>query len=233
MRNTLRRIKQSVSLDKPELQFIKRIILKRQIVNLKWKLQGKPSPPPHSVKQTVIKTFIKAFNYNYFIETGTYLGAMISTVLGDFKKIYTIELSPELHKRADRLFKNYKHVHCLQGDSSVVLKQLVPQLDQGSIFWLDGHYSGGITALGDKVCPIYEELESIIAHDLHNHVILIDDSRLFLSGEQDYPLFQDLSKYIKNLNSDYNIYVFITDTIVVTKVNLNDYPSFNNYIQAV
>jgi hypothetical protein len=222
-----------LTISRPELQSIKEALLIKQLSILKWNVQGKPAPPPHSVKQKMIKAFIAEFKYSQFVETGTYLGAMISTVLRDFKTIYTVELSQELHKRAERLFRSYQHVHCLQGDSGIVLKQLTPKLTEGTIFWLDGHYSSGITALGSKVCPVYEELEAIINNDRSNHIILIDDSRLFLSGDQDYPLFNDLVAYVKNLNGEYNIYVLNTDTIVVTKVNLNAYPRFNNYLRTV
>jgi hypothetical protein len=42
-----------------------------------------------------------------------------------------------------------------------VLPLIIKDLNEPAIFWLDGHYSSGITAKGDKICPIFEELDSI------------------------------------------------------------------------
>jgi hypothetical protein len=47
------------------------------------------------------------------------------------------------------------------------------------LFWLDGHFCGGVSAHGDKGTPILEELNLILSHRVKEHVILIDDARLF------------------------------------------------------
>jgi hypothetical protein len=54
------------------------------------------------------------------------------------------------------------------------------------------------TAKGEKDTPIKEELLQIINHKVKDHIILIDDARLF-NGENDYPGI----KKIKNLISKY------------------------------
>jgi hypothetical protein len=215
------------------LAMMSRISLVKKLAILKWQATGKPAPPPHAIKQQVIQAFTKSFKYDVFVETGTYLGAMIWTVLEDFKKIFTVELSSELHKRAVRMFRKYQHVKCLQGDSGMVLHKLVPTINEGAIFWLDGHYSGGITALGDQVCPIYNELDAIIANDQYNHLILIDDARLFRNGEQGYPGLEEVRNYILAKNSQYKIYLLVTDTIIVTKVKLDGRTGIDYYLQAV
>jgi hypothetical protein len=215
------------------LTMMNRALLVKKLAVLKWKATGRPAPPPHAVKQQVILAFTKTFKYDVFVETGTYLGAMIWTVLKDFKKIYTVELSTSLHKRAVAMFRKYPHVHCLQGDSGVVLHQLVPSINEGAIFWLDGHYSGGITALGDQVCPIYNELDAIIAHDRYDHLILIDDARLFMNGEQGYPSLEEVRNYVLAKDGSYHIYLLVTDTIVVTKAKLDGRTGIDHYLQAV
>ena len=131
--------------------------------------------------------YARRFRLPVFIETGTYLGDMVDGVRNVFEEVYSIELSPRLHLEARARFKGAPHVTLLQGDSGAVLKDLLPRLSRPCLFWLDGHYSGGITALGNKETPIVNELDHILRHKLLlNHVILIDDARCF-TGEGDYP----------------------------------------------
>lgn len=198
-----------------------------------WNQNGHPLPPPHYIKQNLVNDFATVFGYTVFIETGTYLGRMVYAMMNRFPKIYTIELSKELQNRAAKLFRDRPHIKCLWGDSGKVMKDLMPEIKEGAIFWLDGHYSSGITAMGETICPVLNELRAISSYDKYNHIILIDDARLFLTGDQQYPLYTDLVTFVKNLDEAYNIYLFKTDTIVVTKINLNDYPNFDHYLQSL
>jgi hypothetical protein len=119
---------------------------------------------------------------------------MVEAQLNNFQIIYSIELSEELCQRAIKKFGKQDKVKIIQGDSGKVLHTLIPQLNERAIFWLDGHYSAGITAKGDVECPVYEELRAIFKSSF-NHIVLIDDARLF-TGHGDYPSIQDLSAYI-------------------------------------
>lgn len=71
---------------------------------------------------------------------------------------------------------------------------LVKDLPEKTLFWLDGHYAGGITARGDKDCPVVEEVKAILSSETE-HVIIIDDARYFI-GERDYPTVNGLSSYV-------------------------------------
>mgnify|MGYP001369983704 CR=1 FL=1 len=42
-----------------------------------------------------------------------------------------------------------------------MLKNIIKNIDKPALFWLDGHYSGGVTGMGDNETPILEELEQI------------------------------------------------------------------------
>lgn len=171
-----------------------------------WQAAGCPSPPPHIVKQLLIDEFRKKYTITTLVETGTYLGDMIEAQKKRFAKIFSIELSVELHKNAQKRFQNDKNVVIEQGDSGKVLPRVMAALNEPAIFWLDGHFSSGVTAKGDKDCPIFEELDAIFAAKKLNHVLLIDDARFF-NGEGDYPTIEALSAYIKNKNSAYCIEV--------------------------
>ncbi len=168
-----------------------------------WEKEGKPIPPPHAVKQSIIREYRKKSGNDILIETGTFLGDMVEAQKSYFRKIISIELSMELYEKAKKRFKKNKHVEIIQGDSGKVLKNIVSQLNKPAIFWLDGHYSSGKTARGDKDCPIFEELSTIFSFEDLSHVILIDDARHF-NGEGDYPTIQELVNFVKSKNSNYH-----------------------------
>jgi len=147
---------------------------------LEWNLRGKPVPPPHAVKQRIVKHYQKEFRPKILIETGTYLGDMVAAVESCFTEVYSIELSPELYERARARFSMRAGVHIMLGDSSEVLPVILEKISEPCLFWLDGHFSGGITAQGKLNYPILEELAQIRRHGIRNHVILIDDARLFV-----------------------------------------------------
>jgi hypothetical protein len=161
-----------------------------------WRKNGRPVPPPHIVKQRVLKTHALAHNLKIFVETGTYLGDMVEAMKTHFARIYSIELDPVLFKRARERFRNDNYVTVLRGDSGICLKEIVQQLDKPSLFWLDGHYSGGITARGETDTPILSELACILGAEDFGHVVIIDDARCF-GADPAYPHYQDLQRFIK------------------------------------
>lgn len=161
-----------------------------------WEAAGKPVPPPHLVKQEVISSLKNIYQYELFIETGTYLGEMVDAQKNNFKKIYSIELGEDLFRDAVKKFQHQKNITILHGDSGDVLVKLSSLINEPAIFWLDGHYSAGITAKGSKDCPIYEELTAIFGSKPIDHILLIDDARLFI-GEDDYPTIAELTDFVK------------------------------------
>jgi len=169
--------------------------LKKTKIIDNWKKMGKPIPPPHLIKQETVKEYAYKFSAEIFIETGTYYGAMILGTKYFFNQIYSIELDKDLYLKAKKLFRKYDNIHILQGDSSKVLPELLNKIKKPCLFWLDGHYSGGITAKGDLITPILNELKSIFSHQIKDHVILIDDARLFI-GQEDYPTIEDLREFV-------------------------------------
>lgn len=166
-----------------------------------WEKKGKPSPPPHIVKQLTIEKFQKKFRINILVETGTFLGDMVESQKEHFKKIISIELSENLFRKAEKKFRDYSHIEIIQGDSGTILPSIISKLNEPALFWLDGHYSGGITAQGSKECPIPEELNAIFKSDLP-HVILIDDARLF-NGTHDYPTIDEINALIVRYNKKF------------------------------
>jgi hypothetical protein len=160
---------------------------------------------PHIQKQNIIVEYKNRFGLSILVETGTYLGEMIEAQKNNFVKTYSIELSEKLFKRAKKKFLSEKNIVLLQGDSGKRLAEVVAVLREPALFWLDGHYSGGMTALGDKECPVREELAAIFKSE-HKHIILIDDARMF-NGTHDYPTIEEIKKIIENFDKKYSIEV--------------------------
>ncbi len=173
----------------------------------RWAAAGKPVPPPSYYKNTVIRDFQRRYGVNTFIETGTFLGNTTEIQRRRFKKIYSIELSEDLYRRASKRFLPYDEVQILQGNSADVLPGLMKGIQEPVLFWLDAHYSGILggeaTSRAAKDCPIYEEIDAIFA-DSQQHVILIDDARDF-SGSNGYPTLDQLKAYVKSKRSDFTI----------------------------
>jgi len=122
-----------------------------------------------------------------FVETGTHIGktTKIAASLG-FDRVYTIELAEHFYKAAERMFSGTPNVRCIFGDSTEKLGEILEELNETAVFWLDGHWSQGDTACGDKAVPLYEELRVIGEHHIKNHIILVDDLRLM--GNPDEPI---------------------------------------------
>jgi hypothetical protein len=160
-----------------------------------WERQGRPSPPPHVVKEELIKSYAKNFNTNVLIETGTYLGDMVHAMRKSFARILSFELDPNLAAQAQQRFANDNHIQIIQGDSGKLLGEHIANINEPCLFWLDGHYSGGITGKGSLETPIKNELSAILSHPVDGHVILIDDARCF-TGANDYPTIDELQTFV-------------------------------------
>ena len=182
----------------------KRRMLNEFVVFNDWLRSDCQGLPPHVFKQNTIFEYQKKSGFDTLVETGTYYGDMVEAQKSFFKKIYSIELSNKLYQMAKKRFKSNVNVEIVQGDSGKMLSVIVNKLTKPAIFWLDGHYSAGITAKGDKECPIFEELDAIFKGEIKNHILLIDDARCFV-GQGDYPTFDELSKFIQDRNPGYKL----------------------------
>jgi hypothetical protein len=141
-----------------------------------------------------------------FIETGTYLGDTIANVSYDKSvQVINIELPDVYYQMAQKRFLNYSNVTLLHGDSAKLIPQVITDLKEPALFWLDGHYSGGLTAKSDLETPVSEELQAILNSPVRSHVILIDDIRCF-DGTHDYPHLDSILTAIRD-DGKYNIEV--------------------------
>ena len=112
------------------------------------------------VKHAVIAGHARRYAPRVFVETGTFMGDTLAAVKDRFARLYSIELSYPLFKKAQARFAGDPKIVLACGDSAATLPKLLDQIHEPCLFWLDGHYSGGATAKGGKSTPIHEELES-------------------------------------------------------------------------
>lgn len=159
----------------------------RRVAMRQWRRTQKP-PAPLEVKAQIIREYASRHGLRIFIETGTFFGDILAALRDDFDQLITIELDAALAARATKRFASDSKITIIQGDSARSLPAVLGTLDQPALFWLDGHFSGGVTAKGDAETPIIAELKHLFAAPPRDHVVLIDDARLFGSGPGYPPL---------------------------------------------
>lgn len=184
-------------LSKAERKNFKHYLSKKQMMDafLEFAEMETHLPVPHQIKQNNILKYQQEHHYPILVETGTYLGDMLEAQKMHFEKLISVELSKELFEKALLRFEKYPHIQILWGDSGKVLKKVLTEIQQPALFWLDGHYSSGITAKSDKNTPIVEEL-MLIFQSPFRHGVLVDDARLF-TGKEDYPTLIEVCDLVR------------------------------------
>jgi len=200
-------------------QFIKRtrlypIILRIKFIYLRKFLPDKLNPSASHNKRLFILQIAKESKIPVFVETGTYLGDTINFLRNDFEEIYSIELDKYLAERAKKIFKKYKYVHIFQGDSTEKLPQILENIKKPVLFWLDAHYSGGITVKGQSEGPLLEELQTILRWWVNGSIILIDDANYFLKKENYRFYIDEINTLVKNIKSSLNLEI-ISDLDII------------------
>jgi hypothetical protein len=177
---------------------------RRREVN-EWVVKGRPVPPPHYYKQRLLLEYAKRYKLSTLVETGTYEGDMVEACRRRFRAVFSIEIDASLYQKAKERFRSCAHVTIVQGDSADVLPGILDRVEEPCLFWLDGHYSGGITGKGNRETPIDSELRHIRRHGRRD-VILIDDARCFV-GANDYPTIEELRAHVEALWPGYRFEV--------------------------
>lgn len=138
-----------------------------------------PSLNINTLKEIINSSDNKSQNYKIFIETGTHVGDTIIPMSDFFDELHTIELSTIYYEYFNRKQFDRKKIKSYLGDSTKILPEILPTINSNTIFFLDGHYSSGNTAKGDKDVPLIEEISSINGLFKNSGIIIIDDLRLF------------------------------------------------------
>ncbi len=149
--------------------------------------------PPKKKAATIIE-YGRDNSIRTLVETGTYLGQTVQACLGHFERIFTVELDASLCEAARKRFAGRPEVTVIEGDSHEELARLVADIDGRALFWLDAHYSEGITAKGTHDPPLEWELEAILSRN-ERDVVLLDDARL-MGVAPGYPSIDEIRRIV-------------------------------------
>jgi len=182
----------------------------KQLLNI---FKKKVKIPSYHEKRSLLDSYRQKYSLKILIETGTFFGETVDFFRTRVDKVYSIELSTELAEKAQKRFADFPNVKIIQGNSGTVLADIIKEITQPALFWLDGHYSSEFyvgdefirTAKGEKETPIENELDILMQSEL-KHVILIDDARLFV-GKNDYPTIKQIEKIAKKSKLNYQVSV--------------------------
>ncbi|MDA1317513.1 MAG: hypothetical protein O3B87_05880 [bacterium] len=173
-----------------------------------WKRRGYLDNAPQNVKESVFHNY--GIPNAAWVETGTYYGTSTKFFSKNFPHVYSIEPSSELYQLACDRFGD-SNVTFFNDVSENILCELLPTLSGNLNFWLDGHYSAGVTFKGSKDCPVEDELNAI-EENINNFdkvTILIDDVRCFLPATSikydDYPSIDYLVDWARKFNMRWRI----------------------------
>src|SRR4051794_31890556 len=148
------------------------------------------------------------------VETGTFRGAGTRLLADRFEEVETIELSRRYAWRARGIFATRRNGRVRQGDS----RHLLQPSNTPTLYWLDGHSSGGATAGKANECPLIEELRATSpghAHDCY----LIDDARMFLGPpppphhREEWPTYDEIVALFRELRPGHAVRV--EDDVIV------------------
>lgn len=159
-----------------------------------------------AIPQQITTKIAQKLAIRVLIETGTYKGATTIWAANHFDRVITVEAFRERHEKTKAAWGAlHPNIEWVFGDSRTALAEILKNISEPCIFWLDAHWIGNsVTAYEQQdECPLREELEAINAHPLADyHVILIDDARLFQNPPpyphhpEQWPTIQEVGKLL-------------------------------------
>jgi len=196
--------------------------IRKSIELYKWYSRTHCAPPaPHFVKQGVLlRHGIKNCTW---IESGTYLGSTTKLLATIYFHVHTIEPSQKCLSIAKDYIGDLKNVTYYNGTSEDYIETACAAVGGDVCFWLDGHYSAGITFQGDDDTPIMHEL-AVIEKYLHRYrsvVVMIDDIRCSHLDDDHYP---SLNYYVEWSNRNNLNWIIELDSFIAKSKDLDVYP---------
>ena len=126
----------------------------------------------------------KHFNLKTLIETGTCDGGTLSGILHEFDDIHTIELSDYYYSISKALFAPFPHIKLYKGNSGEVLREVLKNTPNvPTLFWLDAHSSGGLTA--NEGDPLPDEVKAVMELRPDSLIVIDDQSNDLLQNVVD------------------------------------------------
>src|SRR6266481_2354804 len=105
----------------------------RRILDFQWRQTRLPS----ILKRRVIASYAHRYKLRTFVESGTYLGGTVAFMRRYCPRVYSIEFQAHLAKPAQQRFTHDPAIRILQGDGATWMPQIVAELQEPALFWLD------------------------------------------------------------------------------------------------
>ncbi len=149
---------------------------------------------------------------NIYIETGTCYGGSVKKAMeAGYKTIKSVEVYEPFYLKCQETFRDNKNVELFFGKSDEKMKEMLEDIRQPAVIFLDAHPAGPNTGGHDDLMEkgaeseyhqdtvLKRELAAILAHN-PRHIIIIDDQ----NGEN--PDNEHYIKMILAVNSAYQFY---------------------------
>lgn len=127
-----------------------------------------------------------------FVETGTFIGSGAYKIHSLFDNVWTVEADHQLHMAAKALFsaKEARNIVAMHGHSVHFLESFEQELANKAVFFVDAHYSTGITSKSYGTCPVVAEISTIVSR-APDALIVVDDVRT-MDGRRGYPTLNEI-----------------------------------------
>ena len=102
-----------------------------------------------------VKRFHAIYRFVCAVETGTSKGHTTVGLAQIFPRVYTIEVDPKAYAETKPRFRCYPNVTAIVGNSSEVLKHILPELKYPLFVYLDAHW--------ESYWPLRDELTILLA----------------------------------------------------------------------
>ena len=151
----------------------------RRRVALQWRLRGRPLPPPHVVKQLAILGYQRHADLHTFVETGTFTGEMVEAMRPHFRPHHLHrDGARDPRGRPVRRFAGDPRVELLLGDSGTSCPCARADSASGAVL-ARRTLHGRQHRPRQEDSPVKAELTALLRHPVRDHLVLIDDARLF------------------------------------------------------
>lgn len=162
------------------------------------------------LKAWLLAELADQYNLKCLVETGTANGDMTIKMASLFDKVFTFEIMSTYYANATENFRKERLQNIVAVNASSAspeFVQCVATLEEPTLFYLDAHYCGEGTGKDETIetpeVPVLNELKTIMKSPI-DHVIVIDDARLFKGEEffseeeNQYPSIEDIYEVVSS-----------------------------------